>query len=341
MFLRRSFAGRPPLCSVAAPKIAGLPAGSKASNEPQVVQAPLVKAKLAPEPPAPYRRPVSESEPGKTVRPSAAAHRAILHKSPAHSIRRASVGVVFLAILIAATALIYHQRRHPGRVGLAQQFAPVGDLRAEAATNDGRLVETDPPVELAKTPISAAKSELASEISKLEAEYNEEPTRRTLTSAPRRSPPARMRLSATASESAVNPSVVLQLPATSSAAITSSVPDGSTGSLETGGTGAAEVGATVQTKEPQPPTRPDGDAQREVPFSGAGRYFDVGNFSDVVWAERARNELEQAGLHSLVIHKTRLWLSSYHVVVGPYSDAEWATAQEDLEARGFKPRIFK
>jgi hypothetical protein len=203
------------------------------------------------------------------------------------------------------------------------------------------LVETDPPVELAKTPISAAKSELASEISKLEAEYNEEPTRRTPTSAPRRSPPARMRSSTTASESAANPSVVLQLPATSSAAIPSSVPDGSPGSLATGGTGASEVGATAETKEPQPPTRPDGDAQREVPFSGARRYFDVGNFSDVVWAERARNELEQAGLHSLVIHKTRLWLSSYHVVVGPYSDVEWATAQEDLEARGFKPRLFK
>ena len=129
--------------------------------------------------------------------------------------------------------------------------------------------------------------------------------------------------------------------------------DGSAGPLPAAGvTGAAEVGGPqAQTPKPQSQelrtaTRPDidrqqFDRQQEVLFSGTGKYFDVGNFSDVVWAERARDELERAGLHSLVIHKTRLWLSSYHVVVGPYADGEWVTAQEDLEARGFKPRLFK
>ncbi len=336
-----------------AAEIGASPAGSKASNKPQVVQASLVKANPAPKPRASYRGFVSEFEPEKTFRPNAAARRAILLKSRAHSIRRASTGLVFLAILIAVTALIYHQERHSGPVGVAQQFAPAGDLRAEAVTTDPPWAETDPPIVLAKTPISAAKSELASEISKLEAEYKEEPTRRRSPSKPRKSAPARMPLSATASESAGNPSLVLQPPATNSTVIPSSIHDGSPGSpLVTAGSGGPEVGALtvqtptvqtprVQTKEPQTPVPPDGDGPREVPFSGAGKYFDVGNFSDVVWAERARNELEQAGLHSLVIHKTRLWLNSYHVVVGPYSEAESVTAQEDLEARGFKPRLFK
>ena len=134
--------------------------------------------------------------------------------------------------------------------------------------------------------------------------------------------------------------------------------DGSAGPLPAAGvTRAAEVGGPQaqtpkpQSQEPRTANRPAVDSQQvdsqqvdrqqEVLFSGTGKYFDVGNFSDVVWAERARDELERAGLHSLVIHKTRLWLSSYHVVVGPYADGEWVTAQEDLEARGFKPRLFK
>ena len=254
-----------------------------------------------------------------------------------------------MAMLIAATALIYHQERHPAPVGLAEQFAPVGDLRAEAATNDVSFPATDPPVEMTTTPISTAKRELASEISKLEAEYQQdEPIRPRPSTNSSRSVPTRALSPATSFKMASDPNFSLQTPETNSATTPNPVRDGSAGPLPAAGvTRAAEVGGPqAQTPKPQSQelriaTRPDIDRQQEVLFSGTGKYFDVGNFSDVVWAERARDELERTGLHSLVIHKTRLWRSSYHVVVGPYADGEWVTAQEDLEARGFKPRLFK
>jgi PilZ domain len=337
-------------------EIVVLPAALKASNEPPVVNASAATTKSIPEPRKSHRGSARESEPREGVRPPAATRRTILLNSPARTIGRASGAAVFVAILVAATALIYHQKHYQAPVGLAEQFAPAGDLRA--ATNDVSLPATDHAVDMTTTPISTAKSELASEISKLEAEYQEEEPRRPRPPAkPSRSVPARASSPTTSSEAASDPSLALQRPETDSATRPNPVPDGSAGPLPAAGvTGAAEVGGPkAQTSKPQPrprsqefrtATRPDVDSQQfdrqpEVLFSGTGKYFDVGNFSDVVWAERARDELERVGFHSLVIHKTRLWLSSYHVVVGPYSDAEWATAQEDLKARGFKPRLFK
>ena len=337
-------------------EIVVLPAALKDSNKPPVVNASAATTKSIPEPRGSHRGSARESEPRKGVRPPAATRRTIPLKSPAHTIRRASAAAVFVVILVAATALIYHQERHPAPVGLAKQFAPVGDLRAEAATNDVSLPATDPPVEMTTTPISTAKRELASEISKLEAEYQQEEPRGPRPPAkPSRSVRARASSPTTSSQTASDRSLVLQPAETNSAITPNPVRDGSAGSLlAAGATGTAEVGGPqAQTPKPQSDsqefriaTRPDVDRQQvdrqqEVLFSGTGKYFDVGNFSDVVWAERARDELERAGLHSLVIHKTRLWLSSYHVVVGPYADGERVTAQEDLEARGFKPRLFK
>lgn len=343
----------PSIVLVKGSEIAVLPTALKASNTPPVVNASAATTnKSIPQPRRSHRGSARESERRKGVRPPAAARRTALLKSPPHAIRRASAGVIFMGMLIAATALIYHQERHPAPVGLAEQFAPVGDLRAEAATNDVSLPATDPPAELTTTPISTAKSELASEISKLEAEYEQEEPRRPRPPAKSsRSVPARASSPTTSSEAASDPSLVLQPPETT-AVRPNPVPDGSAGPLPAAGVpGAAEVGGPkAQTSKPQPrpqsqefrtASRPDVDRQQEVLFSGTGKYLDVGNFSDAVWAERARDELERAGLHSLVIHKTRLWLSSYHVVVGPYADGEWVTAQEDLEARGFKPRLLK
>lgn len=335
-------------------EIVVLPAALKASNKPPVVNASAATTKPIPEPRKSHRGSARESEPRKGVRPPAATRRTILLNSPARTIGRASAGVIFMAMLIAATALIHHQQRHPPPVGLAQQFAPVGDLRAEAAANHVSLPATNPPVELTTTSISTAKSELASEISKLEAEYQQdEPTVPRPPAKPSRSVPTRALSPTTSSKTASDPNLSLQTPETNSATTPNPVRDGSAGAvLAAGVTGATEVGSPQaqtpkpQSQEPRAANRPDVDSQQvdrqqEVLFSGTGRYFDVGNFSDVVWAERARDELERAGLHSLVIHKTRLWLSSYHVVVGPYADGEWMTAQEDLEARGFKPRLFK
>ena len=163
----------PSIVLVRGSEIVVLPAALKASNEPPVVNASAATTKSIPEPRKSHRGSARESETRKGVRPPAPTRRTILFNSPARTIGRASAGVIFMAMLIAGTALI-HQQRHPAPVGLAEQFAPVGDLRAEAATNDVSLPATNPPVELTTTSISTAKSELASEISKLEAEYQQE-----------------------------------------------------------------------------------------------------------------------------------------------------------------------
>lgn len=295
------------------------------------------------------------SERRKPLRPAGVIYRAKLLKSSATVIRRAAAGAVFTAMLIAAAALIYHQERHPAPVGLAEQFTPIGDVRADAATNDAALAETAPPVALTAAPISAANNELATEISKLEAEY--EPAAGALAVAKRRKSVPVSRSSARSSATPLEPNVMLQRrevlqPRETNTALAPSLPsEASPGSLlAAGGSAGTEVPQPqtpqTQPKQSQTPSRPavapqPADEQREVVFSATGKYFDVGNFSDALWAERAQDELARAGLHALVIHKTRLWLSSYHVIVGPYTEGETAAALEELEGRGFKPRLFK
>ncbi|MGC1685881.1 MAG: hypothetical protein WA734_09700, partial [Candidatus Acidiferrales bacterium] len=75
---------------------------------------------------------------------------------------------------------------------------------------------------------------------------------------------------------------------------------------------------------------------------GASIYFDVGSFKDPMWADKANETLAQSGFHAIVIHKGRLWMSSYHVVVGPFANGTAAqTAHGDLESHGYKPRPAK
>ncbi len=74
----------------------------------------------------------------------------------------------------------------------------------------------------------------------------------------------------------------------------------------------------------------------------SGMYFDVGEFKDMDWAERATNELAQSGFQTQIVHKGRLWLNSYHVLVGPYQSDEAAeNARLQLESQGFKPRFAR
>jgi hypothetical protein len=83
------------------------------------------------------------------------------------------------------------------------------------------------------------------------------------------------------------------------------------------------------------PTKPPGSASS----SSSEMYFDVGEFKDVGWAERATAQLAQSGFQAQIVHKGRLWLNSYHVLVGPYPSVEAAQrAQAALASRGFKPR---
>ena len=70
-----------------------------------------------------------------------------------------------------------------------------------------------------------------------------------------------------------------------------------------------------------------------------GKYFEVGRFKDGFSAEKETEALAQVGFHSVVIHKSLLWMNSYQVLAGPYSNGDEAeVARKDLKSRGFKPR---
>jgi len=71
-------------------------------------------------------------------------------------------------------------------------------------------------------------------------------------------------------------------------------------------------------------------------------YFDVGSFKDPKWADNAAETLGKLGFHTTSLHKGKLWMNSYHVIVGPFHDDDVAqAARRDLESHGFNPRITK
>jgi hypothetical protein len=71
-------------------------------------------------------------------------------------------------------------------------------------------------------------------------------------------------------------------------------------------------------------------------------FFEVGKFKDSSGARKAKDDLNQLGFHSSVMQKNRLWMNSYLVLVGPYSDDQTAlAANKKLVAQDFDPRPFE
>jgi hypothetical protein len=95
----------------------------------------------------------------------------------------------------------------------------------------------------------------------------------------------------------------------------------------------------------EPPNRPgvhDGITRPENAGSNLVGYFEVGKFKDDLEANTIADNLQQFGFHAAVAHKGHLWMNSYSVLVGPYSDHEVAeAARKDLVSHGFKPRAFE
>jgi serine/threonine protein kinase/class 3 adenylate cyclase len=72
------------------------------------------------------------------------------------------------------------------------------------------------------------------------------------------------------------------------------------------------------------------------------KYFDVGSFKETSWADRATGIIKNLGLETHTQRKGKLWMNSYHVVVGPFdNDAQANSAKKLLEANGFKPHPTK
>jgi DNA-binding winged helix-turn-helix (wHTH) protein len=76
--------------------------------------------------------------------------------------------------------------------------------------------------------------------------------------------------------------------------------------------------------------------------SSAGKYLHVGKFRDGLRANQVMDELEQLGYDGVIVHNRSLWLNSYHIMVGPYTnEGELAAARPGLESRGFSPQVLR
>ena len=84
------------------------------------------------------------------------------------------------------------------------------------------------------------------------------------------------------------------------------------------------------------------NSREEDARSLSTKFLEVGKFRDAIWANKTTDKLTQLGFHATVIHRGRLWMNSYQVLVGPYSnEAEAELAHTNLVSRGFQPRSYE
>jgi hypothetical protein len=84
------------------------------------------------------------------------------------------------------------------------------------------------------------------------------------------------------------------------------------------------------------------DSREEDARSLSTKFLEVGKFRDAIWANKTTDKLTQLGFHATVVHRGRLWMNSYQVLVGPYgSEAEAELAHANLVSSGFKPRSYE
>jgi len=71
-------------------------------------------------------------------------------------------------------------------------------------------------------------------------------------------------------------------------------------------------------------------------------YLEVGSFKDANRADQAADQLTRLGFHAVSIHKTKLWMHSYRVQVGPYANQiDVQAAQRSLASQDFKSNLVK
>ena len=109
--------------------------------------------------------------------------------------------------------------------------------------------------------------------------------------------------------------------------------------------------ATPEANAPPPNSVPaDANLERPAPTSVQKSadsepkapilYIEVGSFKDETWAINAMEKLTQLGFHAITVHKTLLWAQSFHVEVGPYTDAkEIEAAKKSLASHGYKSHL--
>jgi hypothetical protein len=71
-------------------------------------------------------------------------------------------------------------------------------------------------------------------------------------------------------------------------------------------------------------------------------YFELGKFKDELQARDLGGRISELGLRPSVVQKRHLWMNSFYVLVGPYTDQDEATkTHNDLLSHGYKPRPFE
>lgn len=76
---------------------------------------------------------------------------------------------------------------------------------------------------------------------------------------------------------------------------------------------------------------------KDAKTSDKALYLEVATFKDETWAQNAVEKLTSLGFQAFYVHKTKLWLQSYRVEVGPFANArEMQLIQQDLNSKGYK-----
>jgi cell division protein FtsN len=84
------------------------------------------------------------------------------------------------------------------------------------------------------------------------------------------------------------------------------------------------------------------EVSKEAGFEPSSKYLEVGKFKEKSWADRTTDRLGQLGFHATVTQRGHLWMSSYYVLVGPYTnDREFEAAHKGLASWGYKSRSLE
>lgn len=71
-------------------------------------------------------------------------------------------------------------------------------------------------------------------------------------------------------------------------------------------------------------------------------FFEVGRFKKEEMAQDLSHEIAKLGIHATVVPKSRLWMSSYQVLAGPYDNQGAEThLRDELVSHGYKPRPYE
>jgi SPOR domain len=101
----------------------------------------------------------------------------------------------------------------------------------------------------------------------------------------------------------------------------------------------------VSSSDPAPNKRTSvGDQQKaqESKTESTESYLEVGSFKDASWSDKAVDQLSRLGFHAVSVHKSHLWMQSYHVEVGPYTNpGEIEAAQRSLASQNFTSHLVK